>query len=81
MKPVKLKYMLVKVPVYFKIEVDKNAKITDVSLYTDRIRTELESYLKDGSTIKLEGSLWNENRIKAKFVTSSEALESLRTGK
>lgn len=73
--------MLVKVPVYFKIEVDKNAKVTDASLYVETIKRELESYLKEGTSIKLSGSYWGDDRIKAKFVTTSEALESLRTKK
>lgn len=73
--------MLIKVPVYFKVEVEDHAKITDVSLYTDAIKAELESYLSGSSSIKLAGSMWNNDRIRAKFITSKEALESLRTKK
>lgn len=72
--------MLVKVPVYFFIESDENAKISDVSLYQEKLLNELEEYLSD-SSFKLEGSWWDSTRIKAFFVTREEALETLRTKK
>lgn len=72
--------MLVKVFVYFLLESDKKAKIENVDLLKESIYKELEEHLST-SSYKLSGSWWNDNRIKAKFVTSEEALETLRTMK
>ena len=72
--------MLVKVPVYFLLEKDKQAKITNVDLLVESINKELEEHLSS-SSFKLSGSWWDNNRIKAKFVSSAEALETLRTKK
>lgn len=72
--------MIVKVPIYFLVETDSDAKsISDVSLYLDHLQSLLEEHLRD-SSFKLEGSWWNADRIKARFVTTEEALEALRTG-
>jgi hypothetical protein len=73
--------MLLKVPVYFLIERDEKAdKIPDVSLFANYLSKLLEEHLS-GSSFKLKGSWLENNRVKADFVSSEQALEHLRTKK
>lgn len=72
--------MILKVPVYFQLELDDEAKIQNVELLKNSLANELEEYLSD-SSFKLAGSFWSDDRIKARFVSSEEALEALRTNK
>lgn len=72
--------MIVKSTVYFELKKDEDAKIENVELLVDTLNKQLEEYLTN-STFKLVGSAWNDNRIRAKFVTRDEALESLRVKK
>lgn len=72
--------MIVKSIVYFNLETEKEAKISNTELLIGNLNQSLEEYLKD-SSFKLTGSFWNSDRIKAHFVTREEALEILRTKK
>jgi len=72
--------MIVKSTVYFNIEKQENAKMSNPELYIEGLNEQLEEYLSS-SSFKLAGSNWNSDRIKAYFVTRDEALEILRTKK
>jgi hypothetical protein len=72
--------MIIKVPVYFELVKDSEAKIANVELYQETIRQQLDEHLR-GSDFKLAGSWFDSNRIKAKHLTVNEALEKLRTKK
>jgi hypothetical protein len=72
--------MLLKVPIYFTLEKQGKAKITDVPLLQEKLQRELETYLSEVS-FKLSGSWWDDTRIKARQVSTDEALEYLRTKK
>jgi ABC-type cobalamin transport system ATPase subunit len=72
--------MIVKSTVYFNIEKQENAKITNLELFIESLNEQLEEQLTR-SSFKLSGSRWNSDRIDAYFVTRAEALEILRTKK
>jgi hypothetical protein len=72
--------MIVKVPVYFSLVLEEKAKVENVELLKDHIAKQLEEHLS-GSSFKLAGSWWNDNSIKAKFLTQEEALKTLMSPK
>jgi len=70
--------MIIKVLVYFEISKDDNAKINNVDLIQEKLRQYCDFTLT-GQSLKLEGSWWDDTRIKARHLTVQEALETLRT--
>lgn len=72
--------MIVKATVYFNLKTEQYAKIENSQLLIDNLNKQLEEYLS-GSSFKLSGSFWNDNRISAKPITRDEALNTLRTKK
>lgn len=72
--------MIVKSTVYFDLRKDKDAKIDNVDLLIENLNKQLEEHLSS-SSFKLAGSFWNDNAIRAKFVSRDEALEILRVKK
>lgn len=71
--------MIVKATIYFNIVFDKpNLKYDP--LYTEILNEKLEDYLSE-SSFKLNGSMWKEDRIKAKFITRAEAMDLLQSKK
>jgi len=70
--------MIVKSTVYFELEKDEDAVISNVPELVETLSQQLEEFISD-SSFKLTGSFWSGTRIKANFVTRAEALEILRT--
>lgn len=75
--------MIIKIPVYFEIVAEGNAKITDHDILKKKVSQEVyENLERNLSNITLEGNLfWNNERLSAYLRDSSEVLEYLRTKK
>lgn len=75
-----LNSMILKVPVYFNLVLEEHAKLDNVELLRDHVAKQLEEYLS-GSSFKLAGSWWDSNSIRAKFLTTEEAMKYLSSPK